>query len=174
MSPLLLAIRSVRVRLTGRSSCERIEMNRTSIHAFSGVVLLAGALLGFAAVPDRPAPPEERTQVQIVVKVPAAIPQFLNTRLDVAIYEYHPQIKGQERLLAKYVDNGFAHNPPNETNKPITLVLSAPVQPQLHYYATVDAFRGNKRVLIGDLDGKRGLAQMLTAGKPANAMMIVR
>src|SRR5580765_1491630 len=120
-------------------------MSRTSIHAFSGVLLLAASFLGFAAVPDRPAPPEERTQVQIVVKVPAAQAKFLNTRLEVAIYEYHPQVKGQERLVAKYVDNGFSHNPPNETNKPMTLVLSATVQPQLHYYATVDAFSGNKR-----------------------------
>src|SRR5437868_13485815 len=130
-------------------------MIRTSRHVFSGVTLVAVALLASAAAPDRPAPAEERTQVQIVVKVPAAHPQFRNTRLEVAIYEFHPQIKGQERLVAKYTDNGFTHNPPNETNKPITLVLSAPVQPQLHYYATVDGFSGNKRTLVGDLDGKR-------------------
>src|ERR1043166_2504020 len=105
-------------------------MSRIVNLCVSGGVLVVLAFVASAAVPDRPAPPEERAQVQIVIKVPAKVEQFLNTRLEVAIYEYHPQVGGQETLVAKHIDNKFSHKPPNETNKAITLVLNAPVRPQ--------------------------------------------
>jgi hypothetical protein len=136
-----------------------------------GVVCLCQAASG---VPDRKAPGEPAT-TQVTILVPAAVDSFANHRLEVALHQFDPRGGDHETLIDVHIDKAFTHNRGVPNQLLVTIGAQAMTNPDMYYSVTVAAFNAHgKRSHLGELDGKRGLVQVLTAGKSNQVTVTLR
>lgn len=137
--------------------------------------LLIALTIDALAIPIRPdRAPSASTQIS--VRVPAELASFQNQMLEVTLYEYDPLARGRETAIERHVDRAFRHTRGTETRSLITLGNNRPTMPGMAYYVTVAVYRNNdgKRMHLGEADGKRGPAHVLTDGKPNQVTMTLR
>lgn len=108
------------------------------------------------------------------VVVPADLPSFERRALEVKLWQYDPFLADVSAdLFAEMIVDDYCHRTGTATKTSFQLGKASLVQADRRYYLTVFVLEGGKRTHIGELDGKRGLCNVLH-GKPNCVEMIVR
>ena len=121
------------------------------------------------------------TEVTGTFIVPADVASIKDSVVEIRLYEYHPMIADKAATLIDKVQiKGFAHTKGAATEKAFTIGKKpgAKINPQMRYYVTFFIHAGDPaktpRTHIGEIDGRRGLGKVLTAGAPKKVVMKVR
>jgi len=131
---------------------------------------LAVALTATAA--DKPG----SAKVTGAVITSKTVKNYSGLTLELRLYEYHPFIADKPAdLVAKLNLKNYAHKAGKETKPRFTIGEDGKIKPGMSYYLTcfvIDA--KDKRYLMGEKDGKRGLCKVLTGGNPNKVNLILR
>ncbi|HAY82087.1 MAG TPA: hypothetical protein DCY79_19960 [Planctomycetaceae bacterium] len=119
--------------------------------------------------------PLNAASVQGMVQIPQAVAAFDQHQLEIKLWEYDPFLAD---VGAKLVDTfrleKYAHSGDETTKTSFQVGAKHTPQPNRRYYITVFILKDGKRTHIGERDGKSGLCNVLSDGKPTQVNMIIR
>ena len=114
-------------------------------------------------------------KVTVTVILPEKVASFEGRRLDVRLYEFDPLLADVGATLVDQIERkSVAHQAGEETKLTLELGAGRQIKPRRHYYVTLFYLDGKQRTHMGEKDGKRGLAKVLTDNNPRSLTMIVR
>ena len=114
-------------------------------------------------------------KVTVTVILPEKVASFEGRRLDVRLYEFDPLLADVGATLVDQIERkSVAHQAGEETKLTLELGAGRQIKPRRHYYVTLFYLDGTQRTHMGEKDGKRGLAKVLTDNNPRSLTMIVR
>lgn len=143
---------------------------RASIPCAAGLVLLILSTLAHAEV----AP----SKVQGTIVIPAKVPSFMGSTLEIKLWEYDPFLAdASAKLFDEVIVKDYGHAETKETTTKFVIGEKAnggKTTKGRNYYVTLFVLVDGKRTHIGELNGKRGLCKVLTGGNPNKIKMVVR
>lgn len=117
---------------------------------------------------------DETTKVTGTVTVPKGVEAFDKRTLELRLYEYDPRLADAAAALVELVEKkDFKHAKDADTVEKFEIGGKGLLKTDRKYYMTVFVLDGKTRTHIGELDGKAGLAKVLTDG-PRDAKFVVR
>lgn len=118
---------------------------------------------------------ENSARVTVHVILPGGAASFAGRTLDVRLYEYDPLLADVGATLVDQIEKkSMSHQAGKETKLTLQLGQSAQIKARRSYYVTLFFLDGNKRTHMGEKNGERGLAKVLTDSKSRSLKMIVR
>ncbi len=117
---------------------------------------------------------DPNTKVTGTVTVPKELETFEKRVLELRLYEYDPRIADKGADLVELVEKkDFHHTKGTDTVEKFVIGAKGKLRADRKYYVTVFVLDGKTRTHIGELDGKAGLAKVLTDG-PRVTTFVVR
>ena len=109
------------------------------------------------------------------IVIPATVAPFAGRTLEVKLWEYDPLLADvSATLLDEATIKNFAHSGDQETRVPLRLGDPTVVRKDRRYYVTAFVLKGVQRTHIGELDGRRGLINVLKTGAPSAVNVVMR
>lgn len=107
--------------------------------------------------------------------IPKKVASFDGQTLEIKLWEYDPFLAdASATLVDEVVEQKFSHTEGKATRLDFTLGEKLEPRKDRGYYVTLFVLQDGQRTHMGELDGKPGLAKVLTDGHPAAVKMIVR
>ena len=118
---------------------------------------------------------KKSAKVTVAVVLPEKVGSFEGRTLDVRLYEFDPLLADVGATLIDQVERkSMSHQAGKETKLTLELGEDGQIKPRRSYYVTLFYLDGKQRTHMGEKDGKRGLAKVLTENNPRSLKMIVR
>jgi hypothetical protein len=122
---------------------------------------------------SQPAVPTTLVTGKLVV--PAEVDAFADRTLDLLLYEYDPRLAdAPAKQIDHVVIKPFAHTKGQETSQDFKIGATGTLNTSRRYYVTAFVLEGTTRTHIGEVDGKSGLANVLTGGNPKDIKLVFR
>ena len=117
---------------------------------------------------------DANTKVTGTVTVPKDVDSFGKTVLELRLYEYDPRVADTAADLVELLEKkDFRHAKGTDTVEKFEIGAKGKRNADRRYYLTAFVLEGKTRTHIGELDGKPGLAKVLTDA-PREAKFVVR
>ena len=118
---------------------------------------------------------KKSAKVTVTVVLPEKVGSFEGRTLDVRLYEFDPLLADVGATLIDQAERkSMSHQAGKETKLTLELGKDGQIKPRRSYYLTLFYLDGKQRTHMGEKDGKRGLAKVLTDNNPRSLKMIVR
>jgi hypothetical protein len=139
------------------------------------VVLMMGQMGRTQSQPAASQPAVSTTLVTGKLVVPAAVDTFAERTADLLLYEYDPRLAdAPAKQIDHVVIKPFAHTKGTETAQEFKIGATGTLNAGRSYYVTAFVLEGTTRTHIGEVDGKSGLAKVLTGGNPRDIKLVFR
>lgn len=115
------------------------------------------------------------TSVSGTVIIPAEVPSFVDSQLEIHLYKYDPFLADvSAQLIDQFSVQNYSHIREHATKTTFELGTEDIFEPNMNYYITVFILANDIRTHIGEKDGKQGLFTVLSPESPRTYTAIIR
>ena len=118
---------------------------------------------------------ENTASVSGIVIIPADLPSFAESKLEIRLYKFDPLLADRPaQLIDRFSAQNYSHIEGKTTKTKFELGSQERIDPAMRYYITVFILSNDIRTHIGEKKGKQGLFTVLSANDPRHFSVWIR